>query len=129
MSKKVWYHLRVREMIRPGHWVKKSKFYLASRPSEAAEKYTNRTGRNGTDYTIMWCRKDRRHDSERLVDQTERLWRDIQAEQRKERRGRLGDVGEFLRLGGELFQELRQSEKEKVIKRRYNGRQEKEATY
>lgn len=116
--KRAWHHLRVRELVRPGHWVKKSKFYEVRRPSEAVEIYSNRARKNGVDFSVMWCEKDRRHRPERLAAQADRLWGDIRAEQEGQKRRRLGDVGDFLRLGGELFQELRQVEKEKVARRR-----------
>lgn len=118
-SGRVWYHLRVREMLRPGHWVKKSKFYEVKRPSDAVGKYTKRAKKRGVEHTIMWCEKDKRHDPDRLVEQTARLSREIRSEQEERiRRGPLGDIKEFLGLGGELLRELHRSEKEKVLKRR-----------
>jgi len=44
------YEVRVREKVGPDRWVKKSKFYRASRPSEARDHY-----RGGG--TIMWVEK------------------------------------------------------------------------
>ena len=115
-------------MVRPGVWVKKSKFYKVKQPSDAVSKYTGRARKNGTQYTIMWCEKDRRHGPERLIAQTSRIFRDIQKEQvEQQEKGLLEDVKSFLSLGGELLQELHQGEKEKVMKRRYNDRRKKEA--
>ncbi len=129
MSKKGWYELRVREMVSPERWVKKSKFYEVRRPGDAVKIYTKRAKKNGTRFTIMWCEKDRRHDPERLAVQAARVQRDIRAEQRGRRTGLLRDVKEFLSLGSELLQELRQNEKEKVLKRRYNDQREKETPH
>ena len=119
-NSRVWYHVRVREMVRPGVYVKKSKFYEASRPGDAVKKYVDRARKNGTEYTIMWCEKDHRHDPERLADQTASLYQDIRAEQGERKRGLFRDVSDFARLGGELFQELQQTEKVKGEKRRHS---------
>jgi len=112
-------------MVRPGVWAKKSKFYESSRPGDAVKKYMDRAQKNGVDYTIMWCEKDHRHDPDRLVDKTALLYREIRSEQGGRKRGLLSDVSDFLHLGGELLQDLRQVEKEKGESRyRNNGRKE-----
>lgn len=51
MSKgRVWYEVRVREQLSPSKWVKKSKFFFARGPKDAASKYKG----NGH---VMWCTK------------------------------------------------------------------------
>lgn len=115
---RVWYHLRVRELVSPGKWIKKSKFYLVRKPGDAVKKYTERARRkgNGSNHTIMWCEKERRHTSERLAMAAARIFADLKHEERQQ----LGVTSD------ELLRELRQ--KDKKVKRRYNDQREKETT-
>jgi hypothetical protein len=47
---RVWYQVRVREETSPHKWIKKSKFFFARNPSDAAGKYRG----NGN---VMWVEK------------------------------------------------------------------------
>lgn len=110
-------------MIRPGRWVKKSKFYEARDSSDAYGKYLKQNGHVA--HTFMWCEKDKRHAPDRLVGQTAHLFREIRAEQESRGRSRFGDIGEFFHLGGELFEELKRVERNKVVARRDFSKQER----
>lgn len=121
MGRRVWHELRVREKVGSDRWVKKSKFYEVRSPGDAVSIYEKHARKTGVDYTIMWCEKDRRHGPERLAAEMARLQRDIFAEQDGRRRSRLGDVGEFLSLGGQLLSDLKKANQGKSSNRRNHG--------
>ena len=77
----------------------------------------------------MWCGKDRRHDPERLADQSSQLLQDLRQEERaREKRRPVGVVGEFLKLGDELLQTLKPDGPKEKNRRRYYAGRKKEAT-
>lgn len=110
---KVWHELRVRERTGPDCWVKKSKFYEVEKPKDAVAIYEKDCH---IEHTIMWCEKDRRHSADRLSAEADRLFADIQREQRVT--AKKGNVfKEFLMLGDELLGELKDKNN-----RRFNGK-------
>jgi len=128
---RVWYELRVRELISPNHWVKKSKFYEVNSASGAVRIYKKRVK---VPHTIMWCEKDKRHRPERLADQASGLYAEICRERARVRAPSLGNTfKDFLSIPGMLLGELAEpvSEKEvrskRIIKRRSYGNREKAA--
>ena len=54
MAKRAWYEVRVRELVAPQNWQKKSKFYFVKSPQDAQRKY------RGSGF-IMWVRKASYH--------------------------------------------------------------------
>ena len=119
---RVWHEVRVRELVSPNRWVKKSKFYQVSKPEDAVKKYQKGSK---VPYTIMWCEKDRRHLPERFATQALDLFTDLCRERRVQARSPVGDVP------SELLDMVRvhESEKSKVLKRRSYDQREKEAAY
>lgn len=119
-----WYELRVRERLGTG-WVKKSKFYFVQRPGEAMDKYKKHSK---SEFTFMWCEKDRRHSPELLATRVAKTYAEIRKEQgappllEEEDKG---VVATFLDIGSTFLRELREQEKSKVQKRRFNEQREK----
>lgn len=116
MSKNSYYEVRVRECLYPtriirgiqkvGKWVKKSKFYFARSPKEAASHYKGPG-------SIISAQKVNR---EKLLGVRDFLT--------------LGDsLLKELREGGGLLDQLGEVGKEKKIKRRYYERRKKETTH
>ena len=119
---RVWYEVRVRELVSPNHWVKKSKFYQVARPEDAVKKYLKRSK---VPHSIMWCEKDRRHLPDRFALQALDLFSDICRERRWQAKLPIEDVpSELLDIA-----HIRESERNKVLKRRSYEHREKEATY
>ena len=113
---RVWHEVRVRELVAPDRWVKKSKFYRVHKPGDAVKKYEKRSK---VSHTIMWCEKDRRHSPERPSYQIPRILADVRNEQKL-----LGSTA----LDTESA-EQRLREKERVIKRRSYEQREKDAAH
>ncbi len=126
---RVWYELRVRELVSPNHWVKKSKFYEVASPNAAVRIYEKRCR---VPHTIMWCEKDRRHEPERLAMQASDLYAEI-CRERKASKSLGSTVKDFLSTPGELLGELAGNEKEvcsaRIIRRRSYGKPQEEAAY
>lgn len=116
---RVWYELRVRELVSPNHYVKKSKFYEVVGASAAVRIYKKSCR---VAHTIMWCEKDRRHLPERFAVQASNLFAEICRERRNQPKSSSESHLE------EVLQ-ARESEKNRVIKRRNNDQRKKETTH